>query len=57
VSIYRAYRAILLRAAGSCTDLSVMGAQGSGGVELMFYGSNTQHVVRQARCPVLTVRA
>jgi nucleotide-binding universal stress UspA family protein len=57
VSMYRAYRAILLRAAGSGTDLIVMGAQGSGGVEVMFYGSNTQHVVRQARCPVLTVRA
>ena len=56
VSMSRAYRAILQRAAASGTDLIVMGAQGSDGVELMFYGSNTQHVVRQARCPVLTVR-
>jgi nucleotide-binding universal stress UspA family protein len=34
-----------------------MGAQGSGGVERLLYGSNTQHVVRAATCPVLTVRA
>jgi nucleotide-binding universal stress UspA family protein len=57
VSMKRAYRAILQWAAASGTDLIVMGAQGSGGVELMFYGSTTQHVVRQATCPVLTVRA
>jgi nucleotide-binding universal stress UspA family protein len=57
VTMKRAYRAILQRADASGTDLIVMGAQGSGGVELMFYGSTTQHVVRQARCPVLTVRA
>jgi nucleotide-binding universal stress UspA family protein len=56
VTVNRAYRAILeLAAAG--TDLIVMGAQGFGGVELMLYGSTTQHVTRQATCPVLTVRA
>jgi nucleotide-binding universal stress UspA family protein len=38
-------------------DLIVMGAQGSDGIELMLYGSNTHHVVRAAPCPVLTVRA
>ena len=57
VSMNRAYRAILQQAAAADTALIVMGAQGSGGLELMFYGSNTQHVVRQASCPVLTVRA
>ena len=39
------------------TVLHVMGAQGSRGIELMLYGSNTHHVVRAATCPVLTVRA
>jgi nucleotide-binding universal stress UspA family protein len=34
-----------------------MGAQGTGGLALMLYGSNTQHVVRTASCPVLTVHA
>ncbi len=57
VAINRAYKEILRRAAASDMDLIVMGAQGSGGIELMLYGSNTQHVVRAAPCPVLTVRA
>ncbi|HEY5544685.1 MAG TPA: universal stress protein [Gemmatimonadaceae bacterium] len=57
VAIDRAYKAILQRASTHDTDLIVMGAQGRGSVELMLYGSNTQHVVRAATCPVLTVRA
>ena len=57
VAVNRAYKEILERAAAADMDLIVMGAQGSGGVELMLYGSNTQHVVRAATCPVLTVRA
>jgi nucleotide-binding universal stress UspA family protein len=57
VAINRAYKEILQRAAAADMDLIVMGAQGSGGVELMLYGSNTHHVVRAATCPVLTVRA
>jgi len=57
VAIDRAYKAVLTQAAAVGADLIVMGAQGTGGVELMLYGSNTQHVVRAASCPVLTVRA
>lgn len=57
IAIDRAYKSILRRAAETDTDLIVMGAQGTGGLELMLYGSNTQHVVRAAACPVLTVRA
>jgi nucleotide-binding universal stress UspA family protein len=57
VSIDRAYKAILRHAAEDSTDVIVMGAQGTGGLELMLYGSNTQHVVRAATCPVMTVRA
>ncbi|MGE3512349.1 MAG: universal stress protein [Vicinamibacterales bacterium] len=57
IVIDRAYRAILKEAAESAADLIVMGAQGTGGLELMLYGSNTQHVVRAASCPVLTVHA
>jgi nucleotide-binding universal stress UspA family protein len=57
VAIDRAYKAILQRASGVDVDLIVMGAQGSRGIELMLYGSNTHHVVRSAKCPVLTVRA
>lgn len=57
IAIDRAYRAILKQAIASKADLIVMGAQGTGGVELMLYGSNTQHVLRAASCPVLTVHA
>jgi nucleotide-binding universal stress UspA family protein len=55
VAIGRAYKVVLEHAARDAADLIVMGAFGTGGVELMLYGSNTQHVVRTARCPVLTV--
>jgi nucleotide-binding universal stress UspA family protein len=57
VTIDRVYNDILQRAGALDADLVVMGAQGSSGIELMLYGSNTHHVVRAARCPVLTVRA
>ncbi len=57
VAVNRAYKEVLQRAGATDTDLIVMGAQGSGGAELMLYGSNTHHVVRAARCPVLAVRA
>jgi nucleotide-binding universal stress UspA family protein len=57
LDVNRAGREILRRAAATNADLIVMGAQGSGGAELMVYGSNTHHVVRSAGCPVLTVRA
>lgn len=53
----RAGHEILRRAATTGADLIVMGAQGTGGLELMVYGSNTHLVVRTAGCPVLTVRA
>ena len=54
---HRAYNAVLRTAASAGADLIVMGAQGTAGVELTLYGSNTHHVVRAAHCPVLTVRA
>jgi nucleotide-binding universal stress UspA family protein len=53
----RADKAILRQAWDASADLIVMGAEGSGGLELMLYGSNTRHVVRAATCPVTTVRA
>jgi nucleotide-binding universal stress UspA family protein len=56
VVVGRAHREILRIAEASSVDLIVMGAQGSGGVELALFGSSTQQVVRRASCPVLTVR-
>ncbi|MEQ9443764.1 MAG: universal stress protein [Cyclobacteriaceae bacterium] len=37
-------------------DLVVMGTQGTSGMEEIFVGSNTEKVVRRAKCPVLTVK-
>jgi nucleotide-binding universal stress UspA family protein len=57
VVLGRAHREILRIAADSLPDLIVMGAQGRGGLSLSLFGSTTQQVVREAACPVLTVRA
>jgi nucleotide-binding universal stress UspA family protein len=37
--------------------LVVMGVHGRNPIDLMFFGSTTNHVVRAAACPVLTLRA
>ena len=49
-------REILRVAAERQSDLIVMGVQGRGAADLLFFGSTTQHVVRDAACPVLTLR-
>jgi nucleotide-binding universal stress UspA family protein len=56
VAFGRAHREILRLCESGRTDLIVMGAQGRGGLELALFGSTTQQVVRDASCPVLTVR-
>lgn len=56
VTFGRAYREILRVAAEERADLIVVGAQGHGLIEHMLSGSNAQHVIRGATCPVLTVR-
>jgi nucleotide-binding universal stress UspA family protein len=50
------WREVLRVAAERQSDLIVMGVQGRGAVDLLFFGSTTQHVVREASCPVLTLR-
>ena len=47
---------ILRIAADRHAELIVMGVQGRGAADLLFFGSTTQHVVREATCPVLTLR-
>lgn len=37
-------------------DLIVMGTHGRGGLMHLLFGSVTEHVLRHARCPVLTIR-
>jgi nucleotide-binding universal stress UspA family protein len=48
-------REILRVAAEQEADLIVIGVQGRGTIDLTFFGSTTNHVVRQAQCPVLTL--
>jgi len=47
----------ILRVAGEeRSDLIVLGVHGRGPVDRMLFGSTTQAIVRQATCPVLTIR-
>jgi nucleotide-binding universal stress UspA family protein len=48
-------REIVRVAAAENADLIVMGVHGRGAVDLMVFGSNTNHVIRSAACPVLVV--
>jgi nucleotide-binding universal stress UspA family protein len=50
------WREVLRVAEEKPSDLIVMGVQGRGAADLLFFGSTTQHVVREASCPVLTLR-
>jgi universal stress protein A len=50
------YREILREATEQASDLIVMGAHG-GVLGALGFGSTTNHVVREATCPVLTLRA
>ena len=53
----KAHQEILRVARDQGADLIVMGVHGHSATELVFLGSVTQRVVRQAECPVLTMRA
>lgn len=57
VAMGNAYKEILRVAAEEHCDLIVLGVQGRTAADLLLFGSTTQHVVRQAACPVLTIRA
>jgi len=50
------YQEILRIAQHDAADLIVLGVHGRGPIDRMLFGSTTQHVVRQAACPVLTIR-
>jgi nucleotide-binding universal stress UspA family protein len=51
------YREILRIATERRIDVIVIGIHGRGAADLLFFGSTAQHVVREARCPVLTLRS
>lgn len=50
------YREILRVAQERSSDLIVIGIHGRNAAGMLFFGSTAQHVVRQAVCPVLTLR-
>lgn len=50
------YEEILRVARDEDVHLIVMGVHGRNSIDLMFFGSTTNHIVRAAGCPVLTLR-
>ena len=51
----KAYTTVLRVAAEEHADLIVLGVGGRSGADRALFGSTTNHVVRQASCPVLTI--
>ena len=56
VTAGKAYLEILRVAQVEGAELIVLGVQGKGAIDRMFFGSTAHHVVREAACPVLSVR-
>lgn len=52
----KSYLELLAAAREGGADLIVLGVRGRSAVDIGFFGSTTNHVVRGATCPVLTVR-
>ena len=50
------YRETLRVASERASDLIVIGIHGRHPLDLLFFGSTAQHIVRRAACPVLTLR-
>jgi nucleotide-binding universal stress UspA family protein len=57
VRIGTPYVETLEAAKAANADLIVLGVRGRSSLDLNFFGSTTNHVVRTAECPVLTVRS
>ena len=56
VALGKPYREILHVADEASTDIIIMGVHGAGALNRRLFGSTTQHVIREAHCPVLTLR-
>jgi len=55
VTLGRPYLEILRMVEARAIDLVVMGVRGRGPIDMALFGSTTNHVVRRATCPVVTV--
>jgi hypothetical protein len=53
----KAYRVILDVAEQEAAEIIVIGVHGKGVLNRRLFGSTTHHVIREARCPMLTLRA
>jgi nucleotide-binding universal stress UspA family protein len=51
------YREILRVAEERDADLIVLGVHGRNAADLLFFGSTANHVIREAACPVFTIRS
>jgi nucleotide-binding universal stress UspA family protein len=52
----RPHRQVIATAEAIGADVIVMGVHGQHAINTMLFGSTTNHVVRSATCPVLTLR-
>jgi nucleotide-binding universal stress UspA family protein len=57
VAVGKPYRAILELARTMSPDIIIMGVHGAGALNRRLFGSTAHHVIREANCPVLTLRA
>jgi nucleotide-binding universal stress UspA family protein len=56
VATGRPYREILRIAGEQGAELLIVGVHGRGVLDRLLFGSTTEQLVRQASCPVLTLR-
>lgn len=52
-----AYKSIIKTISNTKADLIVMGTKGSSGIDELLIGSNAEKIVRNAPCPVITMKA
>jgi nucleotide-binding universal stress UspA family protein len=57
VTTGKPYREIVRVAQERKADVIVMGVHGRGVIDRWLFGSTANHVIRQASCPVMTLRA
>ena len=57
VEIGNPYKGIAKAIADHSADLVVMGSKGVSGIDEVLIGSNTEKVVRHAKCPVITIKS
>ena len=56
VTTGKPYVQILRAASERPIDLIVLGVHGRNALDRLVFGSTTEHIIRRATCPVLTVR-